>query len=50
MTLEAAKYCVFAAILIALVFCDLELLILPDEFTIGGFAIGLVFAFFYASA
>jgi len=46
MSLIAAKYCVFAAILIALVFCDLDMLILPDEFTIGGFAIGLVFAFF----
>ena len=36
--MEAAKYCVFAAILIALVFCDLETLILPDEFTLGGLA------------
>lgn len=43
-TVEAAKYCVFAAILIALVFCDLEMLILPDEFTIGGLVIGLCFA------
>jgi leader peptidase (prepilin peptidase)/N-methyltransferase len=45
MSVIGAKYCVFAAILIALVFCDLDMLILPDEFTIGGFAIGLVFAF-----
>jgi leader peptidase (prepilin peptidase)/N-methyltransferase len=45
-SVEAAKYCVFAAILIALVFCDLEMLILPDEFTIGGFFIGLGFALF----
>jgi leader peptidase (prepilin peptidase)/N-methyltransferase len=44
--LEAAKYCVFAAILIALVFCDLEMLILPDEFTLGGFVVGLGFALF----
>jgi leader peptidase (prepilin peptidase)/N-methyltransferase len=46
LSVEAAKYCVFAAILIALVFCDLETLLLPDEFTIGGFFIGLVFALF----
>jgi leader peptidase (prepilin peptidase) / N-methyltransferase len=45
-SVEAAKYCVFAAILIALVFCDLDMLILPDELTIGGFFIGLVFALF----
>jgi leader peptidase (prepilin peptidase)/N-methyltransferase len=45
-SLEALKYCVLAAILIALVFCDLEMLILPDEFTIGGFFIGLGFALF----
>jgi leader peptidase (prepilin peptidase)/N-methyltransferase len=46
LSVEAAKYCVFAAILIALVFCDLDTLILPDEFTIGGLFIGFVFAFF----
>lgn len=43
--LEAAKYCIFAAILIALIFTDLETLLLPDEFTIGGALIGIVFAF-----
>lgn len=46
LSVEAAKYCVFAAIVIALVFCDLDMLILPDEFTIGGFFIGLLFALF----
>ena len=45
-SVEAVKYCVFAAIVVALVFCDLEMLILPDEFTIGGLVIGLVFALF----
>ena len=45
-SLVALKYCVFAAILIALVFCDFDTLILPDEFTVGGFFIGFVFAFF----
>ncbi|MDP9055639.1 MAG: prepilin peptidase [Acidobacteriota bacterium] len=43
---EAAKYCVFSALLIALVFADLDMLILPDELTLGGFLIGLVFALF----
>jgi leader peptidase (prepilin peptidase)/N-methyltransferase len=46
LSVEAAKYCVFSAILIALVFCDLDMLLLPDEFTIGGLLIGLVFAIF----
>jgi leader peptidase (prepilin peptidase)/N-methyltransferase len=46
LTVEAAKYCVFAAILIALIFTDLDMLILPDELTIGGFLIGLVLALF----
>jgi leader peptidase (prepilin peptidase)/N-methyltransferase len=46
LTVLAAKNCVFAAILIALLFTDLETLILPDEFTIGGFFAGLAFAFF----
>jgi|SRR5579863_1093962 len=44
-SLVAVKYCVFAAIVMALVFCDFDTLLLPDEFTVGGFAIGLVFAF-----
>ena len=48
LTAMAAKMCVFAAILIALIFCDLEKRILPDEFTIGGTVLGLVFAFFVA--
>ena len=42
----ALKFCVLGAILIALVFSDLEERILPDEFTLGGTAIGVVFAFF----
>jgi leader peptidase (prepilin peptidase)/N-methyltransferase len=43
-TPEAGKYCVFAALLIGLIFSDLDTLILPDEFTIGGFFIGLAFS------
>jgi leader peptidase (prepilin peptidase)/N-methyltransferase len=46
LTPEAAKYCILAAMLIGLVFSDLETLILPDEFTIGGFFIGMAFASF----
>ena len=42
----AIKYCVFSAIVIALIFTDVEERILPDEFTLGGIAIGLVFAWF----
>ena len=45
-TLHALKSCVFAAILIALTFSDLEKRILPDEFTVGGIVLGLIFAFF----
>ena len=42
----ALKYCVFGAILIALIFADLEERILPDEFTIGGTIAGIVIAAF----
>jgi leader peptidase (prepilin peptidase) / N-methyltransferase len=45
-TLTALKMCVFAAMLVALAFSDLEQRILPDEFTLGGTAIGLLFAWF----
>ena len=38
------KYCAFSAIIITLVFSDLEERILPDEFTIGGAILGIVFA------
>jgi leader peptidase (prepilin peptidase) / N-methyltransferase len=40
------KYCIFAAIMIGLIFSDLETLLLPDELTLGGLAIGLGFALF----
>jgi leader peptidase (prepilin peptidase)/N-methyltransferase len=46
LTVEATKYCVFAALQIGLIFSDLETLILPDEFTVGGIFIGLGFALF----
>jgi leader peptidase (prepilin peptidase) / N-methyltransferase len=45
-TPAAAKFCVFSAIMIALVFSDLEEHILPDEFTLGGTVVGVIFAAF----
>ena len=46
LTAMALKMCVFGAILIALIFSDMEKRILPDEFTIGGLVLGLIFAVF----
>jgi leader peptidase (prepilin peptidase) / N-methyltransferase len=46
LTLAALKMCVFSAILVALAFCDLAERILPDEFTLGGTLLGLLFAVF----
>ena len=43
-TAEAARDCVFSAILVTLGFADAETRILPDEFTVGGFVAGLLFA------
>ena len=48
LTLEAAKHCVFTAIMIALIFSDLDTRILSDELTIGGIIIGIAFSFFVA--
>jgi leader peptidase (prepilin peptidase)/N-methyltransferase len=45
-TLAATKMCLFAAILVGLMFSDLEELILPDELTLGGAALGLAIALF----
>jgi leader peptidase (prepilin peptidase) / N-methyltransferase len=44
LTLAAAKYAIFSAILITLLATDFEERILPDEFTLGGAVIGIVFA------
>lgn len=46
LTVEALKMCVFTALLVGLLFSDLEKRILPDQFTIGGTAIGLIFSGF----
>jgi len=45
-TPAALKMCVFSAMLVGLLFCDLEKRILPDQFTIGGTVIGLIFSAF----
>jgi leader peptidase (prepilin peptidase)/N-methyltransferase len=44
-SLAALKLCVFGALLVGLIFADLEERILPDEFTLGGTAAGVVMAF-----
>jgi leader peptidase (prepilin peptidase)/N-methyltransferase len=43
-TPEALKYCIFGAIIVALVGSDLEERILPDEFTLGGTICGFALA------
>jgi leader peptidase (prepilin peptidase)/N-methyltransferase len=45
-TAMAAKFCCLSAMLVALIFTDLEERILPDEFTIGGTVLGLIFSLF----
>jgi leader peptidase (prepilin peptidase)/N-methyltransferase len=44
LTLGALKFCALVAMLIALMFTDLEERILPDEFTLGGTLIGFLFS------
>ena len=46
LNIEALKLCLFAALMIELVVSDLDTRILPDEFTLGGTAVGIVFAAF----
>jgi len=41
-SLPALKWCLFEALMVGLVFSDLEERILPDEFTLGGVAAGLI--------
>jgi leader peptidase (prepilin peptidase)/N-methyltransferase len=45
-TALAVKMCVFSALLVGLIFSDLEERILPDEMTLGGIVLGLGFAWF----
>jgi len=46
LTPAALKMCLFSAILVALLFSDLETRILPDELTLGGTLAGLLFSIF----
>src|SRR6185437_147859 len=46
LTLEALKYCVFAFLLSGLIFTDAETKLLPDEMTLSGLILGLVFSLF----
>ncbi len=43
-TAEAIKMCVFSAMLVALIFSDLEKRLLPDELTLGGTLVGFAFS------
>ena len=45
-TLVAAKFAIFGASMIALIATDIEERILPDEFTLGGTAVGILLAWF----
>ena len=47
-TLLAVKMCVFSSLLVGLLFSDLEKRILPDQFTLGGTVLGLIFSLFVA--
>jgi leader peptidase (prepilin peptidase)/N-methyltransferase len=42
--LPIAKYCAFCFLLLGLIFTDLECLLLPDELTLGGLAVGMGFS------
>jgi len=43
-TLETIKWCVFLFLLLGMIFTDIDLRLLPDEFTIGGIVLGVVAA------
>jgi leader peptidase (prepilin peptidase)/N-methyltransferase len=45
-TLEALKLCVYSCLIIGCIFADFADRILPDEFTVYGAGIGLIFAWF----
>jgi leader peptidase (prepilin peptidase) / N-methyltransferase len=44
--LMAVKLCLFCALMVGMMFTDLEERILPDEFTLGGTVVGLALAWF----
>jgi leader peptidase (prepilin peptidase)/N-methyltransferase len=43
-SMDTLKLCTFAALLVGLIFSDLEERILPDQLTLGGLALGVLFA------
>jgi leader peptidase (prepilin peptidase) / N-methyltransferase len=43
-TLSTLKYCIFAFLLLGLIFTDAETKLLPDKMTLPGLALGLVFS------
>ena len=45
-TLVACKFCLLSALVVGMIFADLEERILPDEFTIGGIVAGLALSWF----
>jgi leader peptidase (prepilin peptidase) / N-methyltransferase len=44
LTLSTLKYCVFAFLLLGLIFTDAETKLLPDKLTLPGLALGIVFS------
>ncbi len=46
LTLAALKYCVFAFLLLGLIFTDAETKLLPDKLTLTGLGLGLIFSVF----
>jgi leader peptidase (prepilin peptidase)/N-methyltransferase len=44
LTLATLKYCVFAFLLLGLIFTDAETKLLPDKLTLPGLALGLIFS------
>jgi leader peptidase (prepilin peptidase)/N-methyltransferase len=44
LTLSTLKYCVFAFLLLGLIFTDAETKLLPDKMTLTGLALGLIFS------
>jgi len=44
LTLATLKYCVFAFLLLGLIFTDFETKLLPDKLTLPGFALGVIFS------
>ena len=50
LSLETLKFCIFSFLIVGLTFMDAEWQLLPDVFTLPGFAIGFVLSFFVVMA